>query len=384
MIDQDTIFLLDGAGQLQKIPHRRYDSEDLLQQLIDHHPDLLVGEQIDPDDPPRWLMVQREAGIPDAEAGYDRWAIDHLLLDQNGRPTLVEVKRSTDTRIRREVVGQMLDYAANAVKFWPPERIRELAVSQYGGLEALEMNIRDLLRDPESDTEEFWEMVERKQKQGEMRLLFVADAIPKELRRIIEFLNEHMPRIEVLGVEIRKYEREGTRVLVPRVIGRTAQAEDRKAVASSRKWTIEEVVERFSDNGDPNPRRVVSQLIDWTDQRPSVFVETGSGAKYATLRFRIQTERNPVTFIVFWPDEKDGSLRASLYFGSLWGGIPAFADAAARQEVARTIHDEIDAQFDRTAFEKYPSFSVHNNRAVDAVLRLMEEIVRKATADSER
>ena len=45
-----------------------------------------------------------------------------------------------------------------------------------------------------------------------MRLLFVADQIPKELRRIIEFLNEHMSRIEVLGVEIRQYERDGTRV----------------------------------------------------------------------------------------------------------------------------------------------------------------------------
>jgi hypothetical protein len=30
-------------------------------------------------------------------------------------PTLLEVKRSSDTRIRREVVGQMLDYAANGV-----------------------------------------------------------------------------------------------------------------------------------------------------------------------------------------------------------------------------------------------------------------------------
>jgi hypothetical protein len=34
-------------------------------------------------------------------------------FDQNAVPTLVEVKRSSDTRIRREVVGQMLDYAAN-------------------------------------------------------------------------------------------------------------------------------------------------------------------------------------------------------------------------------------------------------------------------------
>ena len=38
--------------------------------------------------------------------------MDHLYIDQNAWPTLVEVKRSKDTRIRREVVGQMMDYAA--------------------------------------------------------------------------------------------------------------------------------------------------------------------------------------------------------------------------------------------------------------------------------
>jgi hypothetical protein len=31
-------------------------------------------------------------------------------LDQDAVPTLVEVKRSSDTRIRREVMGQMSDY----------------------------------------------------------------------------------------------------------------------------------------------------------------------------------------------------------------------------------------------------------------------------------
>lgn len=228
MIDQDTIFLLSADGQLDKIPHRRYESEDLLQKLIDGYPEILVGEQIDPDEPPRWLMVQREAGIPDSEGGYDRWSIDHVLLDQNGRPTLVEVKRSTDTRIRREVVGQMLDYAANAFKYWPKDRIRELAASQYGGLEELESAIRVLLEDQEADLEAFWQTVDRNLRDGDMRLLFVADQIPTELRRIIEFLNENMPRIEVLGVEIRQYERDGTRVLVPRVVGQTESARQSK------------------------------------------------------------------------------------------------------------------------------------------------------------
>jgi hypothetical protein len=54
----------------------------------------------------------------------NRWSVDHLFLDQDAIPTIVEVKRSSDTRIRREVVGQMLDYAANAVVYWAVEAIR--------------------------------------------------------------------------------------------------------------------------------------------------------------------------------------------------------------------------------------------------------------------
>jgi len=61
-----------------------------------------------------------------SEEGGDCWFVDHLLIDQDGIPTLVEVKRSTDTRIRREVVGQMLDYAANAVVYWPVETIKPI------------------------------------------------------------------------------------------------------------------------------------------------------------------------------------------------------------------------------------------------------------------
>ena len=59
--------------------------------------------------------------------------------------------------------------------------------------------------------------------------MFVADEIPRELRRIIEFLNEKMSSVEVLGVEIRQYRGEGISALVPRVVGQTESARDLKA-----------------------------------------------------------------------------------------------------------------------------------------------------------
>jgi hypothetical protein len=111
-----SIFLLQHGSDLVEMREQLYDSEDLLQQLLENHPSLLAGDQTS-GDPRRWLLVRREASVPDEEGASGRWSLDHLYLDQDGIPTLVEVKRSTDTRIRREVVGQMLDYAANAVAY---------------------------------------------------------------------------------------------------------------------------------------------------------------------------------------------------------------------------------------------------------------------------
>jgi hypothetical protein len=63
-------------------------------------------------------------GVPAAAGAGATWSLDHLFVSGEGVPVLVEVKRSSDTRLRREVVGQMLDYAANAVRYWPPADLR--------------------------------------------------------------------------------------------------------------------------------------------------------------------------------------------------------------------------------------------------------------------
>ena len=55
--------------------------------------------------------------IQDGEQGSDRWSFDHLFLDQDNVPTLVEVERSSDTRVRRDIRGQLLDYAAKALVY---------------------------------------------------------------------------------------------------------------------------------------------------------------------------------------------------------------------------------------------------------------------------
>ena len=118
-----SIFILREDGTLIEMQETPYDSEALLQQLLADYSNLLAGDQINPDKPRRWLLVSREMRVS-GDDGADRGYLDHLFLDQDAVPTLVEVKRSENTQIRREVVGQMLDYAANGVAFWSVEDIR--------------------------------------------------------------------------------------------------------------------------------------------------------------------------------------------------------------------------------------------------------------------
>lgn len=215
------IFLLRGE-QLVEMREQSYDSENLLQELLAKYPDLLGGGDQFAGSPRRWLLVKREAGVPDREAGGSRWSVDHLFIGQEAVPTLVEVKRSEDTRIRREVVGQMLDYAANGVVYWPAERLRSDFESRCAKEQKDPDEVFRVSLGREADQEQFWDEVEQNLRSGRVRLVFVSDLIPPELRRVIEFLNERMSPTEVVGVEIKQYVGErDLRTLVPRVVGQT-------------------------------------------------------------------------------------------------------------------------------------------------------------------
>ncbi|MFC2026836.1 hypothetical protein ACFLUX_02555 [Chloroflexota bacterium] len=259
----EAIFLLKDSENLEKIPMKQYDSEELLQSLIEKHPELLAGDQINPDEPVRWMLVRREAGVPDGDQHSDRWAIDHLLLDQNAIPTFVETKRSTDTRIRREIVGQMLDYAANAQRYWPADHIRSMAATQYSGPDAADAALMKLLGlesadNTVNDINDYWAKVQDNLQNGRVRLIFIADRLPTELRRIIEFLNDQMEKAEVLGIELAQYVGSNLKALVPRVVGQTEAIRQKKQnIPSKRRVTMQE----FLDNCPEDSRDFFAKTI---------------------------------------------------------------------------------------------------------------------------
>jgi hypothetical protein len=274
------IFLIQSGGKLVEMKEQPYDTEDVLQELLAKYPNLLAGDQMDGAAPRRWLLIAREMGVPAEEEGADRWSLDHLFLDQDAIPTLIEVKRRGDTRIRREVVGQMLDYAANAVVYWPVEAIRarfEEGCRKRGTEPAKEL---EAFLESGSGVDEFWQHVKTNLQAGRVRMVFVADEVPPELRRIVEFLNGQMDPAEVLAVQIKQFVGQGLKTLVPRVIGQTVEAERRKGGSGpvEKQWDETSFLEALTQRHGPQDAEVARTILSWAKQN-ALRIWWGRGAK---------------------------------------------------------------------------------------------------------
>lgn len=223
MPPKSPLFLVDKQGKLVQMNPSAPVNEDELQILIAEHPALVSGDN----DP--LLLIEREHGVADA-AGSARWSLDHLFVTRSAVPVLIEVKRAGDTRLRREVVGQMMDYAANSVAYWPKGTIE--ARFQQSCLATQDQNDPDVrlaaFLGADTDPAQFWEQVDANFIAGNIKLIFVADEIPSELARIVEFLNDQMTA-EVRAIELRYFEGEGVRTLSPRVIGETERSRLQKS-----------------------------------------------------------------------------------------------------------------------------------------------------------
>ena len=152
------IYIRTEQERLDPLEEEPFSNEDEIQTLLAEHPELLDGEQIRPGDPRRWILITREKGIAETSDAAALWAIDLLLIDQDAVPTLVEVKRGSNSEIRRTIVGQMLEYAAHAARTWTADDLRRAFEESINakGLDPGNELATLLQVDGEVDADGFW------------------------------------------------------------------------------------------------------------------------------------------------------------------------------------------------------------------------------------
>lgn len=188
-------------------------SEAAIQDLIHRFPTCLPIAEIDP------LFVNavpicRELTTP---AG----AIDNLLVTPSGLPVLVECKLWRNPEGRREVIGQILDYAKE-LALWSSSDLQREARKRLGK----DGNVLlDLVRAAGHDVDEidFNDALTTNLKRGRFLLLIVGDGIRIGVETIVEYLQGHSGLHFTLGlVELPVYQlADGARIVVPRVLAKT-------------------------------------------------------------------------------------------------------------------------------------------------------------------
>lgn len=272
------VFRLNEDGSATPMPQLYAANEEVeLQRLLEQNPSVLPGREINPEDPRRWLMIARELPVQDPESGSDRWSLDLFFSDQSAIPTLIECKRFKDTRSRREVVAQMLDYAANGHYYWEKDVLRrfaEAAAEQRG------RTLAEVIRQLEPDTvdidsdnvvDDYFDVLCANLREGQLRLIFYMEQSPYELRSIVEFLNKQMQRSEVLIVEAKTFEDSGGVVLVPSLFGYTEEArrvKERKVTVSSRssrKWDRASFLEEIENKLPEDHVSAIKSLLSYIE-----------------------------------------------------------------------------------------------------------------------
>lgn len=354
-----TLWMRVESGALVPLDAGQFSREDELQRLLAEHPEILSSALGTTGTEERWLLIRRELPIGlDDEDERTRWSLDHLFIDGQGMPTLVEVKRSSDPRARREVVAQMLDYAASFRGHW-----------RGGRLQAWwEDSVRDAGRDVDDeldrflettdfeDPQAFWAEVETKVAANRFRLLFVADRLSVGLVRIIEYLNEQMQTTEVVGVEILPHlgggNANGLVAYAPAVRGRTTAVSTTKAPSERR--TREEFNELLRARHGDASVHAVDELVT-TAEANGGFISIGKDARSPQLFFNF---RSTGTGRAFWPlGIKSRAGKVALQLRWL-AHHPAFEDEDRRAAYVDRMQKAVDVEFESLRLDGFPGFPV--------------------------
>jgi hypothetical protein len=370
------IYTIREDGTTETMKRVRCTNEDSeIQALLERNLDLIPGDQIDPDDPRRWLLIKREMPVPDPSTGSDRWSIDFLIVDQDAVPTFVECKRFADTRSRREIVGQMFEYAANGHYYWTSDIIRgyaEESAAKRG--QNLDESIRALHPSNEESIEAFFSRVQENLREGQLRIVFFLEESPMELRSVVDFLNRQMERSEVLLVEARQYELNKQRVVAPMLFGYTEQARQVKrsvtvnTPSSRKKWDkssfIAEARSRLGDQQAKTLETIYKQIQDI-----GYDISWGTGANTGSFGIKA-LNICPRSLLTIY---SNGNM--ALNFGWINGSDIA---EKARDYFAELIREKVGIRVQDDYMKKYPGYPItewapHMMDVVEVLKQLLAE-----------
>lgn len=209
----------ESSRKMERIPlNEKAFREDWLQELIFKNPQLLPIEDIESGFSPL-ISIGREINTAVGP-------IDNLFISPDGYITIVETKLWRNPEAKREVVGQILDYAKELTA-WNysllDKEIRKRNTSAKGILDMIKEN--EFI--DELDEKIVIDNIDRNLKRGRLLLLIVGDGVRESVEDMVEYLSNSAQLLFTLGlIEIQVYksvENENDLIVIPNIITRTRE-----------------------------------------------------------------------------------------------------------------------------------------------------------------
>lgn len=213
-----SIIVQDADGDARVLPSKPFAYEDILQRHIADLPSLISLETV-ADEPVSFMTIGAEWPVGTGRA-------DIVLIGSDGVLTIVETKLSRNPESRREVIAQLLEYAAYLSEWTIYEvqsRAEEFFQSDKCPREyrnkTLDELLADFLQDSVDSIDSFKGQIEQNLRQGRMRLIVAVDEVGEQAQKIVTFLNSYSS-FDIYLLQVAEHEdKDGRRIFVPSLYG---------------------------------------------------------------------------------------------------------------------------------------------------------------------
>lgn len=260
------IFMLKKDDEIRQLDPKIYEDELKLQTLLATYPELLFSDYPDLKELDL-LLIKNEAPTYETEEALTPTRLDILLVGSDGIPIFTEVKLSSNREIRRTIVGQGLEYAANAATNWKLEDIQEMFQLTCTKQKRDPTEVLAEFLGPDKNLDDFWDMVYTNLRAGKIRIVFASDSIPQSLKNIVQFLRNQMKPAVILAVDIPQFITEDHQVFVPKVYGQSIQQPNGRGVVQKRKWNEPDFMAELQNATSDDEVVIAKKILAWAQER---------------------------------------------------------------------------------------------------------------------
>jgi len=342
------LFIVEG-NQTKVLDQKAFDNEALLQDVVERFPEVIAQDDLGVTEP--FLVIGREVAT---KAGY----IDVLCIDGDGVLSVIETKLARNSQIRREVVGQVLEYVAQLSK-WRAHDVVQSA-NQYFASTGVKVGERtatifDLLvteqeEEPGSLPMDLYDKIENNLRKGIIKLVIASDSIPETLKDTVTFINS-FSNFDIYVLQIQSYQKDQLQIYAPTVFGFTHKPAG-GVTTDKIQWDEESFFKSLS-NLRPEAVQTIQKLYSFTKEN-AAGIQWGTGRSSSSFSYTVDSVKKK--FNIFAVLNQGDTGRILINFGSMKGVIPNEELHAFRESLNKL--PEVELPVFMVDEGKYPSIPV--------------------------